>query len=262
MLELVGPPGAPVIVALGGISSSRHVTSSALDPRPGWWSEFVGPRKTIDTNRFQVLGIDYCTSSEATTTQEQAAALASALDLIAAKKVRAIVGASYGGMVALAFGALFPERVEQLVVIAAAHESAPFATALRILQRKIVELGLSTGRGGEALAIARGVAMTSYSSAQEFSERFECADEVAEFLRLAGREFTARCTPERFLTLSQSLDRHKVAPEDIRVPSTLIAVEQDALVPVDQVRELAVRIGAACKLVEISLCCDLSKCGH
>jgi homoserine O-acetyltransferase len=252
MLELVGPPGAPVIVVLGGISSSRHVTSSALDARPGWWSDFVGPRKTIDTNHVQVLGIDYCTSSVATTTHDQAAALASALDLIAVKKVRAIVGASYGGMVALAFGALFPERVERLVVIGAAHESAPIATALRILQRKIVELGIATGRGSEAVAIARGVAMTSYSSAQEFRERFDCVAEVDRFLNAAGWDFAARCTPERFLKLSQSLDQHKVIPEEIRVPVTLIAVEEDALVPLYQARELALRIGGACKLIEIS----------
>src|SRR5437773_9681989 len=35
--EIVGPRGAPVVAVLGGISASRHVTSSVSDPSPGWW---------------------------------------------------------------------------------------------------------------------------------------------------------------------------------------------------------------------------------
>jgi homoserine O-acetyltransferase/O-succinyltransferase len=43
-----------------------------------------------------------------------------------------------------------------------------------------------------------------------------------------------------------------VKPEDVRVPTTLIAVHEDTLVPLAQVRQLAARIGAPCRLVEIS----------
>lgn len=269
VFETVGPADAPAIVVLGGISSSRHVTATESDPRPGWWDDFVGPAKVIDTNRFRVLGMDYRAvgrRNRAVTTHDQALALASALDRAAIPKVRAIVGASYGGMIALAFGAIAPHRAEHLVVIGAAHESAPLATALRILQRRIVELGIATGQAPEALVIARGLAMTSYASADEFSHRFggsgyrEASDKCGEidaFLRDSGEIFARSCTPERFLALSQSLDLHKVRPEDIRVPATLIAVQEDTLVPVAQVRELAARIGAPCSVVEIS-----SRHGH
>ena len=169
-------------------------------------------------------------------------------------------------MVALAFAAIAPQRVEHLVVIGAAHESAPFATALRIIQRRIVELGIATGRARDALVIARGLAMTSYASADDFSHRFRGLDdreasdkcgEIDEFLRDSGETFATSCTPERFLALSQSLDLHEVKPEDIRVPTTLIAVQEDTLVPVAQARELAARIGPHCRLIEIS-----SRHGH
>ncbi len=261
--EIVGPPDAPVVAVLGGISASRHVTSTVSDPRAGWWEEFVGPNKAIDTNRFRVLSIDYLTSGRKDrplTTHDQALRLATALDLACVAQVRAIVGASYGGMVALAFGAIAPQRVEHIVVIGAAHESAPIATAVRILQRRIVELGLSTGRGYEALVIARGLATTTYSSAEEFGNRFErgCDDEPREICRQigvalekSGERFADACTPEGFLALSQSLDLHAVRPEDIRVPVTLIAVEEDALVPVAQARELAARLSGRCQLVEL-----------
>jgi homoserine O-acetyltransferase len=267
--ETVGPADAPVVVVLGGISASRHVTATESDPRDGWWQAFVGPAKVIDTNRFRVVGIDYLSAGRRNrplSTADQALALAAALDRASIQSVRAIVGASYGGMVALAFGAIAPERAEHLVVIGAAHESAPLATALRILQRRIVQLGIDTGRSREALVIARGLAMTSYASVEEFTSRFGelhgadasvRSDAIDTFLADSGESFAARCTPERFLALSLSLDLHYVKPEAIRVPTTLIAVEQDALVPIAQIRELATRIAAPSGVIEIS-----SRHGH
>src|SRR6202165_3974404 len=101
--SLVGPRGAPVIAVLGGISASKHVTSSASDPSPGWWEDVVGPGRAIDTRRFRVLGVDYVTSGQSAspvTTTDQAEVLAAALDQSGVRSLRAVVGASYGGMVA------------------------------------------------------------------------------------------------------------------------------------------------------------------
>src|SRR6266542_472010 len=266
--ELVGPDNAPVVVVLGGISASRHVTSTPENPEPGWWDSFVGYSKTIDTNRFRVLSIDYQAigrKGQPLTTYDQAFALASARDASGISCVRAIVGASYGGMVEVAFGGLAPDRVGHLVVIGAAHETKPLSTALRILQRRIVELGIKTGRAHDALVIARGLAMTTYSTAEDFSDRFAAEHQdprvtrrlIADELASSGERFGRRCTPERFLATSQSLDFPRMSPEDIPVPTTLIAVEEDALVPVRQVRELAIRLGARCRLVELH-----SRYGH
>lgn len=41
--ELVGPPGAPVVMVMGGISATRHVASNDHNRRHGWWEDFVGP---------------------------------------------------------------------------------------------------------------------------------------------------------------------------------------------------------------------------
>lgn len=266
--EIVGPVDAPVIVVLGGISSSRHVTATTENPEHGWWESFVGEGRTIDTSRYRVVSIDYEAfgkDGRPITTGDQALALASALDASGIRKVRAIVGASYGGMVALAFGASAPDRVKRLVVIGAAHESAPLSTAMRFLQRRVVELGLEADRAREALVIARGLAMTTYSTAEDFTARFRSEDDatedtrqsIADFLNASGETFVHRCSPERFLAISESLDLHNVRPEDVHVPTTLIAVEEDSLVPIGQVRELAIRLGARCTLVEIS-----SRHGH
>lgn len=266
--EIVGPAGAPVVVVLGGISSSRHVTATPENPERGWWESFVGNGRTIDTTRFRVLSVDYEAfgkNGEPLTTHDQAHALVSALDASGISRVRAVVGASYGGMVALAFGALAPERVRRLVIIGAAHESTPLSIALRILQRRVVELGINTGHAEEALIIARGLAMTTYSTAEDFSCRFnldapdaqETRRSISDFLTSSGESFARRCGTDRFLAISQSLDLHRVRPEDVRVPTTLIGVEEDALIPIQQVRELAIRLAARCTLVELS-----SRHGH
>jgi homoserine O-acetyltransferase len=261
--EIVGPRGAPVIAVLGGISASKHVTSSASDPTPGWWEDVVGPGRAIDTRQFRVVGIDYVTrgkSAAPVTTTDQAEALATALDRAGVRSLHALVGASYGGMVALAFGVTFPGRAGRLIVISAAHESDPIATALRHLQRRVVALGSAVGRERDGLAIARGIAMTSYLTPRHFEERVAGRDRddsslvehrIGSYLKTRGEQFAEQWTSERYNALSLSLDLHKIRPEDVTVPATVIAVTSDRLVPVAQSRELARRLGGRSQLIEL-----------
>jgi homoserine O-acetyltransferase/O-succinyltransferase len=267
--EIVGPRGAPVIAVLGGISASKHVTSSVSDPSRGWWEDVVGPGHAIDTRQFQVIGIDYVGGGESgapVTTTDQAEALAAALDYAGVRSLHAVVGASYGGMVALAFGAKFPSRTRRLIVISAAHESDPIATALRHLQRRVVELGTAVGRERDGLAIARGIAITSYLTPRHFEERIAGADRsdsrvvedrIGSYLKTRGEQFAEQWTPERYNALSLSLDLHKIRPEDITVPTTVIAITGDRLVPVTQSRELAHRLSGPSQLIELD-----SSLGH
>ena len=263
-LEITGAPGAPVVAVLGGISSSRHVTATAANPSRGWWNDFVGPGRPIDTLHFRVVGMDYIDGSAGLlSTRDQASALIDALHDAGIRQVHAAVGASYGGMVALALGELDPSRVERLIVISSAHQSSAAATAQRSLQRKVVELGFRAGLQTEALVIARGMAMTTYSTPVELASRFRSDDpvrresEIDRFLTLAGVRFAERCAPERFLSLSRSLDLHSVDPRSITSDTTLIGVIEDALVPPSQLRDLAREISGSCELELVS-----SPCGH
>ena len=56
--EIAGVAGGPVVAVLGGISATRHVTSSTSDQRRGWWDDVVGEDRAIDTRRFRVLSSD------------------------------------------------------------------------------------------------------------------------------------------------------------------------------------------------------------
>ncbi|HEU4746884.1 MAG TPA: homoserine O-succinyltransferase [Gemmatimonadaceae bacterium] len=269
--EVRGVEGAPVIVALGGISASRHVARNDLDEDPGWWEGIVGARQAIDTERFQVIGIDWVTTLRGTsdrpvtagivTTFDQARAVCAVLDTLGVQSARAVVGASYGGMVALAFAARHPSRVERIVVIGAAHESDPLTTTLRAIQRRIVALAATAGVPGDGVALARALAMTTYRTRAEFASRFAMTPlftdggvtfPAEEYVIARGRDYATRTTAHDFLALTLSLDLHAVAPEDIRVPATVIGVKEDQLVPIEKIRELSARLGANAELIELS----------
>jgi homoserine O-acetyltransferase len=268
--ELVGPADAPVIVAVGGISATRHVAAHDGDAAPGWWDDVVGPARAIDTRAVRVLGVDFVDGGrgsdgrprQTVTTHDQADVIARVLDAIGVARIHAFVGASYGGMVGLAFAARYPERLERLVAISAPHEPHPMSTALRALQRRIVLLGLDTGEVAEALALARGLAMTTYRSAREFAERFDVRPiersandaifPVEGYLRHHGERFAARWTAHRFLALSLSLDLHRVDPSSIMTPTTIVAAEDDTIVPREQLDALAAGLRGPVTFAELA----------
>jgi homoserine O-acetyltransferase/O-succinyltransferase len=273
--EVHGPVDAPAVVVLGGISAGRHLMPTAVDPGPGWWPGVVGPGAALDPAREQLVGVDYVRALDSPTpdsptsggpsldrpisTGDQATVIAAVLDELGHRHAT-LVGASYGGMVALAFAARFPERTRRLVVFCAAHRTHPMATALRSIQRRTVRLAMEGGRVHAGLGLARALAMTTYRSATEFEARFSHEPgpgqgpidgptrqqlqgashfPVEAYLDARGRAFAARFDASEFLTLSESVDLHAVDPSVLSTPMTVVSVDSDALVPPWLVAELA-----------------------
>ena len=252
--RLAGAPDAPVVAVLGGISATRHVVADAGASKRGWWSDVVGERRGVDTGRFRVLSVDWLGGVGQSTSpragerfpfvdaSDQARALWHVCDALGVGRLHAVVGASYGGMVALHAAGQQPTRVDRLAVIAASHRSHPQASAWRYLQRCIVELGSRGGCGDEALALARSLAMTTYRTATELGERFaesDGIDELQSWLRARGVAFARSWNSEQFLCLNRSIDNHAIDPAAVVVPTWLLAFASDQLVPAADVRELA-----------------------
>ncbi len=144
------------------------------------------------------------------------------------------------------------DRINELVVVSAAHRSHPAATAWRGVQRRLLAFARDCGREAEGVALARELAMTTYRTAEEFDWRFAGTPPaqagqpypVCDYLISRGADYAEVTSAARWIALSDSLDRHAVAPEAIRCPLTLLGFTSDRLVPIEDLRELAGRAPA------------------
>jgi len=266
--RLVGPADAPVVAVLGGISAHRIVNGEE-----GWWPELVGAGHAIDTADYCVLGIDYLggrggSSAPQTghkfpplSSYDQAHALRRIVQHLGLKSLHAIVGASYGGMVALCFAEAYPELIGRIVVLSAADKSQVLSTAWRSVQRQIVREAIARGDGPAGLKLARALAMATYRSSVEFELRFGAAPvreahgfrfPVEDYLFARGDDYVQKYRAETFLALSESIDLHRMDATRVRTPATLIAVREDQLVPFQDMQGLAARLNGPRQLIEIN----------
>ncbi len=105
----------------------------------GWWDEFMGPGKALDTDRFFIVCANYLGGCYGTTgprsvnpatgqaygskfpqlsVADQVKMQAQLLDALGIDVLRAAIGPSVGGLVTVAFAALNPGRVKTVIPIA------------------------------------------------------------------------------------------------------------------------------------------------
>ena len=190
-----------VVLLFTGLSPSAHAASSPNDPSDGWWEYMIGPGKPIDTDRFFVvcvnsLGSCYGSSGPASinpesgkpyrldfpelTVEDIASAGREVYRALGINKIHTVVGASLGGMSALALAIMHPGEIERLVSISAAAHALPLAIAVRSLQREIIRNDPAWQNGNydfdnpptDGMRLARKLGLISYRSAEEFTERF------------------------------------------------------------------------------------------
>lgn len=147
-----------------GLSASSHVASggNGVSPdvasRKGWWEDFVGPGKAIDTDRFYVIctnTIGGCFGSTGPSSQwphgeegerwatrfptlslfDMVRAQLSLLDGLGIDRLYASIGSSMGGMQSLALAYLEPERVGRVASISATGRSGLGGVGMRFAQR-------------------------------------------------------------------------------------------------------------------------------
>ena len=257
--RLVGPAGAPVVLAVGGISGHTRVGFEDM----GWWSPVVGDGRALDTSRYRALGIDYLGGSAESTgparggsafpaisAYDQAEAIAQVLQHLNIT-LQAAVGASYGAQVVMALGARYPQLAPRLLVISAAERVHPLASGWRAVEREIVRFGIQRGDPEGGLKLARALAMTTYRTPREFEQRFSGParrDEdrhrlpVEDYLFARGDAYVAQYRPESFVALSESIDLFAIDPSEIRVPTVAVAVPEDELVPYTYMQAYAHRL--------------------
>ncbi len=256
-LRFSGNLQGPRILVLGGISAGRVVANGDRG-KQGWWGDVACADGGIDLNHYCVIGFDYPTAELpiALCPEDFAELIDIALKALDIRKLFAIVGSSFGGMIGLAFARKYPSRIGKLCIISAAHRPHPMSQAWRLTQRRIIEFAVQQNKPEVGVALARELAMTTYRTPEEFAGRFspilDAQNNVAGYLTAKGEAYANGVDASRYLTLSAAIDRHNEDPAKIETPTLVIGVDSDRLAPLCDVEELQRRLGGPSSLAVIA----------
>lgn len=290
--ELQGQ-GDNAILLFTGLSPSAHAASSPENPAAGWWEDMIGSGLPLDTDRYFVIcinslgscfgstgpvdinpatGKSYRLSYPTLTLEDVAEGGYEVLKHLAIEKVYATMGASMGGMSALAFCVRHPGMSEQLLSISSATRAIAFAIAVRSLQREMIIKDPHWNNGNYDYAdppvagqrLARKLGMMTYRSAEEWEQRFGRERisfeehsgnpfygdfSVESYLENHANKFTGQFDANCYLYLSRASDLFDLAEHGGSLKSgfaklalrraMVVGVTTDILFPIRQQRELA-----------------------
>ena len=185
----------------------KQVTFAPAEP--GWWDGFVGPGKTVDTDRYFVVaanmvggcsgstgpasldpeGVPWGSRFPFTTIKDSVRVEARLADALGIEAWHTVLGGSMGGARALEWAVEFPERVRNCVVVAAAAQSSAEQIAFAQAQSAAIRLDPDFAGGdyyanervpSAGLGIARRIAHITYRTAAELDVRFGRAPQGSE----------------------------------------------------------------------------------
>jgi homoserine O-acetyltransferase/O-succinyltransferase len=247
------------VLVCHALNASHHVAGvSASDPADiGWWDNMVGPGKPLDTDRFFVIGVNnlgscfgstgpmspdpatglpYGPAFPVVTVEDWVNAQARLADALGIERFAAVMGGSLGGMQALAWSTLYPERLAHCVAIATAPKlSAQNIAFNEVARRAIVtdpdfhggrfyDHGTVPARG---LQVARMIGHITYLSDDVMAERFgrtlrrhaqdtalrsdyqftfDVEFEIESYLRYQGEKFSRYFDANTYLLITRALD--------------------------------------------------------
>ena len=270
-----------------------------------WWPEIFAPGAVLSLERDFVICINMLGSCYGSTgpgsvnpdtsqsygpdfplvgVRDNVKAQARLLDSLGIRRLRLVLGGSIGGMQALEWSILHPERVQRALIIGVTPLSA-MGIALNHLQRQAIQHDPEWAGGRylpqrpprRGLALARQIAMISYKSAPLFEERYGrnpnqrtgedpwSADgngsgltggrfDIAGYLDHQGQRFIERFDANAYLAILRAMDtwdpmRGFASAEEafgrIRARLSFIGISSDWLFPAGDVHQFAEAIRKA-----------------
>jgi homoserine O-acetyltransferase len=247
-----------------------------------WWAGLFGAGRTLDPQRdfivsSNVLGGCYGTTGPTSTrpgtvcrygggfphvtVRDMVRLQARLLHHLGVDRLNLVMGGSLGGMQALEWACMFPDRVDSVVAIGVGATQSAWSLAFSDAQRAAITTDPGFADGGyepgggpvDGLAIARMIAMISYRSPDNFSTRFGRSESdagfaVQSYLRHQGTKLAARFDANSYLMLVGAMDSHDLGRArgelsnvlaENTTPVLTIGISSDVLYPVSEVKKLA-----------------------
>lgn len=176
------------------------------------------------------------------------------LDELGIERLALVTGPSLGGMQALEWAAMYPERVGSVVPIGVGGQHSAWCIGISEAQRMAIQADPNWNDGyysdelppAQGLAAARMMAVCTYRSWHSFDERFgrdkrsERAYEVQSYLRHQGKKINDRFDANTYVTLTHAMHTHDLARgrgdygevlAEITQPVLVVSVSTDTLYP-------------------------------
>ncbi|MBT8105062.1 MAG: homoserine O-acetyltransferase [Woeseiaceae bacterium] len=190
------------------------------------------------------------------------------LDALGIEFIELVTGPSLGGMQALEWAVMYPERVGSVVPIGVGGRHSAWCIGISEAQRAAIAADPNWNDGyydddappADGLAAARMMAICTYRSWQSFDDRFgrERRDagqyQVQSYLRHQGEKINRRFDANAYVTLTHAMHTHDLARgrgdyrdvlRSIEHPALVVSVSSDALYPPEEQRLLAEHLANA-----------------
>jgi homoserine O-acetyltransferase len=292
--------GGNAILICHALTGDQFVASQhPVTGKPGWWIRAVGPGKPIDPERHFIIcanvlgsclgssgpasidpgtGTPYAMRFPVITIADMVRAQAMLLDHLGIDRLAAVVGGSMGGMQALVWPTLFPERVRAAVVIASTARHSAQNIAFHEVGRQAI-MADPRWRGGDyyqdgnaptaGLAVARMAAHITYLSEAGLTEKFgrklqareaktfgfDADFQIESYLRHQGISFVERFDANSYLYITRAMDYYDLAEDHegslarafarTRARFCLISFDTDWLYPTAESRVIVHALHAA-----------------
>ena len=265
---------------------------------PGWWPSMVGPGLPFDTDKYFVVcpnviggcqgstgpssiapdGKRYGSRFPSITIRDMVTAEIKFSDALGIKKYRLAVGPSLGGMRALEWAVLFPDRVGAICTIGSSAVATGDQIGTASIQIRAIKSDPNFNNGDyyelergpiDGMGIARRIAHLTYRTEAEMDIRFgrELQGDdtgryaVESYLDHQANKLAHRFDANTYISLTEAMNSHDIgrgrggvvaALESITIPVVAVSIDTDRLFPVRLQAEIADFAPLAAPLVTIS----------
>jgi homoserine O-acetyltransferase/O-succinyltransferase len=284
--------GDNAVLLLHALTGDTHARGPVEPGHPqlGWWDPLVGPGRAVDTDRFfvvcpNVLGGCQGTTGPASTNpatsepygsrfpvitiRDQVRVEAALADALGIDAWAAVIGGSMGGMRALEWSIMYPDRIPRVVLLACGAAATAEQIALCSLQIRAIEADRNFAGGDyygaaegpwQGMSIARGIGQVSYRSELELQQRFNRGHQndehpfeggfytIESYLDYHGEKLAHRFDANSYVVLSRAMNHHDIgrgrggvadALGRIVADVTIGGISSDRLYPLRLQHELA-----------------------